>query len=886
LPASPLTFHLIPHTHWDREWYRSRSAFQARLVPVVDDLLDLLERDAACRFVLDGQTVLVEDYLAVCPDARDRVAAAVARRALETGPWYVLADELMPSGESLVRNLLLGSADAARLGRRMDVLYSPDAFGHPGVLPALAREFGLRWAVAWRGVPADVAARADLARWRAPDGREVLLYCLPSPGYEVGVELQRADRGLGDRWRPVRDALVGRASTSHVAVFVGADHHAAPTDLAGLRDRLQALEPGRVVRVSGLGEYFTAVEGSRDAGDLPVIAGELRHPGHTWILQGVHGTRARQKRRHSRAELLLSRVAEPLGALAAPHGGRDRRDLLCAAWRALLQSQFHDTLGGCAADDVAREQEVRLERVESLAREVAAASLADLTGHDPDRARDQPEAARPALVLWNPVARERAPILTAELSVFRRDVPVGPPSGRTPRTGPGWRPSGLVDVSGRVIPLQVLAVRAGHERRDATRHPPDQDEVDRVFVAFRAPPVPGLGVVTLSCRSGRRVPGRAGLSVRPGMLANRHVAVAITRAGAITLTDRRTGERYPALCSLLDEPDLGDTYTYSAAPATRRLPARRVSVAHPRVIARGPLIGAVELTGPNARLVVALDADSPVVRLRLVVDNRRAGHRLRARFPVGAGETAAAGAAFGLERRPPVVPDRTQRGGEDPVATAPAQRFVAAAAGTRGLALFAPGFFEYEWTRGRELVVTLFRAVSALSRNDLPERPGHAGWPAEVPLAEERGRHTIDLAVAPVDSRALDESWRLEHLWEDAFLPVQAAWYRDFTGTAGPAAGIVLEGDGLVLSAVKPPETGDGLVLRCRNARDQAVEGRIRFDRPLRSAAMIRADETRLDALPLDDGGRVVRFAVPARGLASLLCHPGRGEGSSAGGSG
>ena len=36
------TYHLIPHTHWDREWYLTRAAFQSRLVPALDDLIDRL----------------------------------------------------------------------------------------------------------------------------------------------------------------------------------------------------------------------------------------------------------------------------------------------------------------------------------------------------------------------------------------------------------------------------------------------------------------------------------------------------------------------------------------------------------------------------------------------------------------------------------------------------------------------------------------------------------------------------------------------------------------------------------------------------------------------------------------------------------------------------
>src|SRR5712671_4601935 len=185
---SGLIFHLIPHTHWDREWYLPRAAFVARLVPALDDLLDRLDATPEFRsFFLDGQTVLLEDYLRVRPEQRERVAAMVCEGRLQVGPWYVLADELVPSGESLVRNLLLGRADAERLGGRADVLYSPDAFGHPAVLPTLAREFGLKYGVLWRGLGGEPGQERDFFRWRGPDGRDILLWHLTPEGYEIGA---------------------------------------------------------------------------------------------------------------------------------------------------------------------------------------------------------------------------------------------------------------------------------------------------------------------------------------------------------------------------------------------------------------------------------------------------------------------------------------------------------------------------------------------------------------------------------------------------------------------------------------------------------------------------------------------------------------------------
>ena len=801
------------------------------------------------------------------------------RGALEIGPWHVLADLLIPAGESLLRNLLEGARTATRVGGRMDVLYSPDAFGHPAALPAIGNEFGLRFAVVRRGLGCPLGVDRDFYRWTRGTGEGLLVYHLPRPGYEVAIEVTRPGAEVAREWAPVRAELVARSTTEHVVVFVGADHHPLVRDLAAFRNRLAALEESHPVRVYGLGDLLRAA--GRSLAGAPEIRGELRRiDGHTWVLQDVHSTRARLKRRHGRAELGLTRIAEPLAALAAWDGGSDPRGLLRLAWRGLIESQFHDTLCGTCTDGVAREQDVRLETVETLGRAIATAGLHQLAGHDRDRAREQPGKAAPGLVLWNPSPRERSAIVTAELTFFRSDLIVGPPDGREPRIGPGFRPFRLDPGVGEPIPVQVLSQRAGFERLDAQSHHPDQDHVDRICVAFETPPVPGLGLRGLVPRAGPAVPGAAGLEVREDRLANRHVAVSISSAGVLTLEDRATGERYDELGLLVDEPDAGDTYTFSRGGGAA------VRSGGPRsrtVLAGGPLVGAVETAWIMSsagkgeigiRVITVLHADSPVVRLRMDIDNRAVDHRLRMRFPVGAGSTSIAGAAFGVEQRPPVTPDRAPGRIEYPVLTAPAQRFAAAARGARGLAVLSPVFFEYEWTADGALLVTLLRAVGELSRAGLPERPGHAGWPEPVPLAQEQGIHQVDLALAPASAEDLVHPDRLERMWEDVCLPIQTPFVRDFSGsphTLGATFGLTLEGDGLVFSAAKPADAGDDLVLRCWNVRAEATVGRWRFAFPVARARLVRADETGARELALAVDGRSVEFSAEPHAIVTLL---------------
>jgi alpha-mannosidase len=134
-----LDAHIVSHTHWDREWYHPLERFQQRLVALVDDLLDDPPSGDE-SFLLDGQAIVVDDYLEIRPERAMEIGALLRDGRLEAGPWYVLADELIPSGEALVRNLLAGR----RALRRFDaasppVLYCPDSFGHPASLPVSRR---------------------------------------------------------------------------------------------------------------------------------------------------------------------------------------------------------------------------------------------------------------------------------------------------------------------------------------------------------------------------------------------------------------------------------------------------------------------------------------------------------------------------------------------------------------------------------------------------------------------------------------------------------------------------------------------------------------------------------------------------------------------------
>ena len=197
---------VVAHTHWDREWYHTADRFRQRLVTLVDELLDD-PPPAGESFLLDGQAIVLDDYLAVRPERAAELSRLLREGRLEAGPWYVLGDELIPSGEALVRNLQAGRATLRRLrGEPPAVLYCPDSFGHPAILPELARGFGCDRVVLWRGFGGARAPEGDTVRWRSAAGHEVVLHHLRPTAMSSGAPFppippRRPPDGHGSRPR-------------------------------------------------------------------------------------------------------------------------------------------------------------------------------------------------------------------------------------------------------------------------------------------------------------------------------------------------------------------------------------------------------------------------------------------------------------------------------------------------------------------------------------------------------------------------------------------------------------------------------------------------------------------------------------------------------------
>ncbi len=389
------TIHLVSHTHWDREWYLTYQQFRLKLVHLIDRLLDILKNDPAYQYyLLDGQAIILEDYLQLRPERADDLKRFIASGRILIGPWYISPDEYLVSAESHVRNLLEGNRLCRQFGAKMQVGYLPDTFGHLGQMPQILRGFGIDTASIWRGLgdqPIELT-------WRAPDGSSVLLSYLRE-GYGNAANLSTS---LPVRFEREIDSIAGTLSpysaTDTLLLMNGTDHmepdRCLPAALLTYREK----HPLDGLLHSTLPQYFDAVKSqiaSRGI-DLPIVAGELRSPERTPILQSVLSTRAWIKQRNHKCESQLLKWVEPLNSwvylvqnghtaqgnhLPEPNHQylENPNRLIRYAWKLLMQNHPHDSICGTTIDQVADEMQVRFDQVDQISQVLITQNLSQLS---------------------------------------------------------------------------------------------------------------------------------------------------------------------------------------------------------------------------------------------------------------------------------------------------------------------------------------------------------------------------------------------------------------------------------------------------------------------------------------------------------------------------
>jgi mannosylglycerate hydrolase len=853
---------IVPHTHWDREWYAPFQEFRLKLVDVLDDLLALLERDPSYRaFLLDGQLAVVDDYLEIRPENEERLRRLATSGRLTLGPWYILMDEFLVSAETIVRDLQLGLERAGAFGGAMTIGYLPDMFGHIAQMPQILAQAGFADAVVWRGVPSEITSTGF--DWAAPDGSTVRAEYLVT-GYGNGAELPDDAKALVRRVSAY-DEQVHHFLIDGLLIMNGSDHLHPQPGLGRTVAEANELQDDYHLEITSLPDYLSTVERA----GLQRHEGELRSGARSNVLMGVTSNRVDVKHAAALAEIALEHRAEPYSALFGPAERWPAR-LLEVAWKQVVRNVAHDSICACSADDVVDAVLHRFAEARQIGDGLAQAAL--------DAFAASMTAAGPVVV--NPVARTRQGVIEAVIAGSEPGPNEQVISQRSALPGTMTLDAGAVQA--------VLGLLQGTRISDGAwvhdvRIEEDAAGID-VTVLVGDTELAGVPITALKENLGARLSERPGASVRITLdqppvrrVATRVEAIAglgwgpvqaarldhpasvavvgtdpdaaggpagsaVLRNGLVTVVvDARDGtfsiDGLAGYGRLVDGGDLGDSYNYSP-PSEDRFVDAPSSVAV-EVLERGPVRVSAVLTArydwpqriehPGTRVgrcdvevttKIELHADDPLVRVTTAFVNPARDHRLRVHFPLP--EPAAeseAESAFGTVRRGLEIEGRAEERG---LPTFPARRFVRAGR----LTVCHLGVHEYELVdvepgpdgaRAHALALTLLRSTGLLSGVGMTYRPVPAG-----PLLEVEGLQMVGTRVETRYALAVDAADPFD-LAEDFLTPLEVV--ESLGGGTRPAAGSHLSVEGARISALRR-EAG-ALEIRVYNPTEAAATVRL-----------------------------------------------------------
>ena len=791
------TLHIISHSHWDREWYMPFEKHRFRLVELLDAVIDEMEKDPDFRYYhLDGQYIAIEDYLAIRPEMGERLWKLIREGRIQIGPWYVLQDEYLTSGESNVRNMLYGLA-LCKAGGASPVMtgYFPDAFGNISQAPQILRGFGIDSAVFGRGVN-DVLAnnetvkekgitRSEL-RWRSPDGSEVL-GVLMANWYHNAMELPQEEKALKERLTHIL-ATTGRvAGTEHLLGMNGCDHQPLQRGLSkviALSNQVQ--EEAEVVH-SCFPDYIAAL--TPHLAEFPVYEGEINgqlSEGRNPLIctASAHGD---IKQDNHRVEHLLSRVAEPLSALATLYGGEYRSHFLLYAWKTLMQNHPHDSICTCSCDEVYREMKARFEKAAAVGEEIRDHALEELTCALVD------DAQREEKTLWvYSLAPGDTPQRVSALVDFLPEEQVEAIS--------------VFDGAGNEIPAKVTVERDAFTYtlpKDSFRKARRTDRF-RVELQVRGGGIGWQTYTVKKCPSQRKT----AVLYSENTLENEFLRLKAQPDGTLDITDKRTGNTYPGQHLFEDSQDRGNLYNYvplaEDTPRTAKAAETEVTLGEITPFSaslqiRTALSDAVKITS-----IVTLAEGVARVDFKTTVENRGENHRLRVLFPTGIQtETLLAEGQFDLVRRS-ISPSEVWR---NPCNAQRMQAFVLMEDEGKGALIATRGLCEYEALRDEErtLAITLLRAIGEIGDwGDFP-----------TPQGQMQGEYTLEYAFVPFGSKERETAIGAGYTFAYPTLVAKEG--------KGQGSGTLLSWEDplLLMTALKQAENGDGLILRLYNAAEE-----------------------------------------------------------------
>ena len=879
--------HVVPHSHWDREWYFTTSRSKVYLMKDLKDVLDTLESNPDFKyFMVDAQGSLLDDYIKWMPQDKDRITKLVKEKKLVIGPWYTQTDQLVISGESIVRNMYYGMKRCETFGGYMNVGYVPDSFGQSGNMPQIYKEFGIDDTLFWRGVSDDMVNHTDY-NWRGDDGSVVFTTQIPF-GYYIGGNIPEDPKQSEEFWqKECFEKAGGRSATKHIYFPNGFDQAPIRTNLPEIIKERNEKDPENEYVISCIEDYIKDVKSENP--ELEEVSGELVIAKHMRIHKSIFSSRSDLKVMNTQIQNYVTNVMEPLLTLSYNLGNDYPHEAVGEIWKLLFENAAHDSIGSCISDTANEDVYVRYKQARDIA-----VNLVEL--HSRLIATSVKNDAEMTFTLINTLPQKRNDTVVVKTYI---------PGGNF----------AILDEKGNKVDYTVI------ESRDLTDYVLSQTikldpsrkfyvpgQVLEATIAIKTSDVPAFGYVqyTLDTK------GNSAKNLeKKNTLENEFYAINVEEDGSLTITDKENNVTYKNQGVLVENGDDGDSFNYSPPRKDLEVFSNKsecsVEVSgsdiYDQAVIKFNMVvpkdleeraeGKVSVNLPIT-MTVALRKDSKVIDFNVHVDNKGLSHRLCVLFDSQiVSSFNYADEQFGSIKRPNYyekemklymasAENKTEKKTgvqelanwandqstwqEPPISIEPTQSYVSLTDGKQGIAVIPQGVREYEVLDDHMIRLTLFRTYGFMGKENLIYRPGRASGeriietPAaqllkEMDFAFGFTTYASDINEANVDTLAKAYNTNIEVYTYAEFLNGRLIFsQREIEGTKESRYSLFETENKLVVSAMKKAEDNDGYIIRLFNGKNhENISDTIKFNFDVKEAYYTNLREEKTEDIKVEN---------------------------------
>ena len=731
----------------------------------MDKLLNILRNDPDYKnFTLDGQTIPLEDYLEVRPEREEEIKKFVKAGRLSIGPMYVLPDEFLVSGESLIRNLMIGHQISRKFGKVMKAGYIPDPFGHIAQLPQIVSGCEIPSILFMRGFGNEFEENNLNMEflWNSP-GRvaSVLGIHLILTYHNLSYLNTKTVKGeFKPALRRIKNLVLDfekYIATPNVLLNNGIDHEEATPEIPKIVDQWNKLYPETLLEQADFEYYVNKVLESNV--ELKEYQGELRGGKYSHLLSGVLSARMWIKQRNTAIEYLYEKYTEPLstiGWVLDKHGSFIYpKDYILTGLKWLQKNSPHDSICGCSIDEVHDEMKTRYDWAEQIGEEVYKNSflyltkLINLHSNFEDRS---------TLIVFNPLPWKRKDLVEFT-SISKRTKGEKLPFNIK-----------LIDSDENEIEYQYCSVeeQPRFKRKVGISH--------KISFLAEIPACGYRGYYFVPVESENSFDFKTeGFKITRDFLENEFYFVEIKPNGLVSVKDKETGIIYEKICEFEDMGDWGDEYDFSGPKENQtdlRFSTEDAALFEKSVYIDGPTQKTfklrLNLKLPHSltedrynredwlvdnKIIIFISLYKAIKRVdfKIELDNSSRDHRIRVLFPTKIkSDVVHADGHFYVVPRSVKLP-KAIKWVQNPLPTNHQKDFVSTSDNSKTFAVINKGLPEYEAIINDDktitLAITLLRCIEWLSRDDFSTRRSHAGPGYKTPAAQCLGERTFEISV-------------------------------------------------------------------------------------------------------------------------------------------